>query len=609
LKRGIGYLICANLVLTIFIGGLVNISPVNAYTTLALDDQLLYSNDYSYISDYNYQVFFEDDLSPMYNSYWDDTHYEYNALEMHSYTIATAYASDYELRHTWTFQDTYRDDYWDYYIYDYPSSGWILSSSNFDNSLYSGGNSMLEYIRHYNPVINLDVLDMFGSMMYQSTTSTSYIVNGISNSYTVDIYTYSVGDSGSNNYSYYDIFYDEYYTITTDYTYYVDNATGFLLEVEYTQEETYWADFDSVYSTSVGTNITRHYNSYYQNSAHFHLEKTTAGLNPVFDANLPGLEWDWVFDYTLKGDSDFVRVYFWLFDVSLMDIDIYFDEVYRDSILGISNGYHYYDVFIGDIPVSYDCHNMKFVITDKSAGSHMATYMLHMCDNRLDWPQINGPIGDAFYELGTSKTYYWTLTDNNFDPNYYEFIFDGTIISSGPWFDGQLLALNALASITVAGDYLVSIFANDTMGHETYRTLMIHASAGDFDPPTITNPPDVYMKPGESKEISWVLTDANPSHFKVTRNGTMLLDQPWALNNFNVNVSLDTLSLGTWVFEIEVWDNNGNYNNDTVIVYVTETGTNPTGTNTITLDAPGVIYALIGFLSIAALSVYVKKRK
>ena len=60
---------------------------------------------------------------------------------------------------------------------------------------------------------------------------------------------------------------------------------------------------------------------------------------------------------------------------------------------------------------------------------------------------------------------------------------------------------------------------------------------------------------------------------------------------------------------IEVWDQNGNYNNDTVIVYVTETGTSPTGTNTITLDAPGIIYALIGFLSITAFTVYVRKRK
>ena len=612
MKRGIGYVICANLLIIFFVGSLINVNPVNAYQSLSTDDQLLYYADFSHTSDYNYQLLFETDLSPMYNSYWDMNHNEFTSYELHSYSIAIAFASDYELRHTMSFQDTYRNDYWDHYYYDYFSPGWFLGSSGSSNELYTDGYSSIEYLMHYSPVLNLDIMYNFGASSYDSTTSKSYTVNGISDMYTVDVYTYSFGDAGVYGDSYIDIFYDEYYTYSYDYTYYVDNATGFLLEVEHIYDSQYWSDFDSVYSSTVGTNLTRHYFDIWHNEFHYYLINTNAGLNAVSDANLPGLEWDWFFNYDITGSSDYVTAYFWLFDSSLMDIDVYLDGKYIETLIGLTAGYYFYDVYIGDIPVSYDNHRLKFVVTDYFDVSHVVEYSLTMFDQRLDWPQINGPNGEFWYDLGTTETLYWQLNDENYDPHFFEFKFDGVILDSGSWFDGKTIGFNLHDNIFTSGDYLLKIYANDTMGHESYLDLTIHAGTGDTTSPTVTSPADIYMKPGESKEISWVITDDNPSSFKVIRNGTVLIDQSWTINNFNVNVSLSTLTLGTWVFEIEVKDSNGNYNNDTVYVYVTEEGINPTeptDTNTITLDAPGLIFAVIGFLSITALTVYVKKRK
>lgn len=611
MKKSIGYIICANLLIIFFVGVLINVNPVNAYQSLSTDDQLLYYADYSHISDYNYQLLFENDSSPMYNSYWDMNHNEFTSYELHSYSIALAFASDYELRHTMSFQDTYRNDYWDYYYYDYFSPGWVLGSSDYNNELYTDGYSSIEYLMNHNPVLNLDIMYNFGASLYDSTISKSYTVNGISNMYTVDVYTYSFGDAGVNSYSYIDILYDEYYDYSYDYTYYVDNATGFLLEVEYIYDSQYWADFDSVYSTTVGTNVTRHYYDNYHNEYHYYLINTNAGLNPVSDANLPGLEWDWVFNYDITGSSDYVTAYFWLFDSSLMDIDVYLDGKYIETLIGLTAGYYFYDVYIGDIPVSYDDHRLKFVVTDYFDVSHVVEYSLTMFDQRLDWPQINGPEGDKWYEIGSTDTIFWTLTDENHDPDYYEFNFNGTILFSGPWSYDQVIGFNLHDNIFSPGDYLISIYASDLMGHETYKNLTIHASS-DFVLPIVNSPSDIYMKPGENKEIIWTISDDNPSSYKVKQNGSLIIDLAWAINNFNVNVSLNTLTLGTWVFEIEVKDSYGNYNYDTVYVYVTEEGINPTeptGSNTITLDAPGLIFAVIGFLSITALSVYVKKRK
>ncbi len=611
LKRGIGYIICANLVVVIFVGGLINVNPVNAFQSLTVGDQLLYSVDFNTNSDYDARVLYHTDLSPSYTSYWDIDHYEKSSVELHSYTISSVNPSDYDLRHTMNYQDTYRNYNWSHYYYDYFSSNWVWEFGGFDTNLYSGSDTFYDFLNHFNPVLNLDLQFTFPSTTYSYTTSKSYVVNGISNSYTVDVYTFVDGSSGVSNYSYFDIYYDHYSDYSFECTYYVDTASGYLLEYETIYDSQDWGNIDNLYSTSLGTNVTRDYYDNYHTDLQYYLVQTTAGLNPVSDADLPGLEWDGMYDIT--GYSDYVTAYFWLYDASLMDIEVYLDGIYIETIFGISAGDNFYDIYIGDIPLGYYSHELIFVITDYYDSSHVTEYSIWMSDMRLDWPQINGRSGDFGYEIGTSDTLYWTLNDENYDYDWFEFKFNGTIIDSGTWFNDETLGLNLQTNIVSPGDYLVSIYANDTQGHESYKDLLIHASySADSTPPTISTPADIYMKPGENKEIIWTISDDNPSSYLVIQNGSIIVDLPWAINNFNVNVSLNTLTLGTWVFKIEVNDTIGNYNYDTIYVYVTEEGTSstePTGSNTVTLKAPGLIFAVIGFLSITALTVYVKKSK
>lgn len=610
MKKGIGYTILLNLVITIFIGGLVNVNPVNAYTPLSIGDQLLYTADFSHNNDYFSSIFYHSDMTPMYISNQHISHYEFDAVEKHSYNIGNSYASDYDLRHTSTYQDTYRNEYWDDYTYNYMTTSWDWNGGDTNNQLYSGSNTNYEMLGYNSSTYVLDISYFFHMTTYDHTTSKSYTINGVSTMYTVDVYIYAAGGAGMNPYPYYDIQYDEFWDDLFEYTYYVDPSTGFILEIEIDENFHYSAFIDDVYSASVGSNITYIYDDFTNNNYHYYLTQTTAAYGSATDADLPGIEWDYGYIYELTGDTNYVDVYFWLFDASPVDLDIYKEGTYLETLYGFTAGHNSYRVYYDDIPPSFASLEFKIVATDVFDLSHQTEWKMWISDYRLDWPQISGPAGDVWYDLGTAKTYYWTLTDSNMDPHFYEFKFNGTIVEEGLWFDGKLLALNAQVNITTPGDYEVSIFANDTMGHESYKILTIHAGIADRIPPTVTSPADVYMKPGESKEINWVIADDNPSHFKVTRNGTVLIDQPWGINNFNVNVSLDTLSLGTWVFLIEVWDQNGNYNFDRVYVYVTEAGTNPTGpSNTVTLDSPGILYLLIGFLSITAITVYVRKRK
>ncbi|MCK5141290.1 MAG: hypothetical protein KAQ70_03775, partial [Candidatus Heimdallarchaeota archaeon] len=72
------------------------------------------------------------------------------------------------------------------------------------------------------------------------------------------------------------------------------------------------------------------------------------------------------------------------------------------------------------------------------------------------------------------------------------------------------------------------------------------------------------------------------------------------------------------VFEIVAFDTYGNGAYDLIEVFVspddgindTDDPTEPeTPSNTVSIDAPGVLYTALGFLSVAALVVIIKRRK
>ena len=618
MKRGTSYLILTSLVISIFMGSLINVNPVNAYKSLSVGDQLLYEADYNYIYDYDNRVLYHTDLSPSYYSYWDINHNELTSIEKHSFLIQADYGSNYDTRHTMTYQDTFRNDYWDHYDYDYYSAGWNWKDGDAYNGLQYNSYTNMDSISYNSPIINLDWQYMFPAMSFSYQMGQSYTINGVLTGFTVDVYTYSYSSSGYDNFTYYDINYRNYYDYSYAYTYYIDNATGFVLGYEYFSSNQEWANFAEEWSNSLGTNITYDYYYYDYSEYHAYLTQTTAAFNAVTDADLPGIQWNFTYNYILTGDKNYIDIYFWLYDSSKVDLDIYKEGTYIETLYGLTSGYHSYRVYYNDIPVGYNSHEFKIIATDVHDSSHQTIWSLWMNDYRLDWPQINGPAGEAWYEIGTSKVYYWTLKDENYDPHYFELKVNGMIIDQGIWNVDKLLGYNAQTEITAPGDYVIKIFANDTMGHESFKQFTIHADyTPDTDPPGITNPADIYMKPGDPKEINWILTDDNPLNYTVYRNETILFGNIWNINNFNVNVSLDTLALGIWIFVIEVYDTYGNVAHDEVVVYVTEEGTNPTtpttptpsNSNTVTLDAPEILFTVLGFLSITAITVFVKKRK
>ncbi|MCE7742889.1 MAG: hypothetical protein GOP50_10580 [Candidatus Heimdallarchaeota archaeon] len=510
------------------IGGLLNVSTVSAYQHLNPGDQLLYYADVVYYSDESNYYIFENEL-PSYYSHKDVWHYEQEVDEFHSYTVQNDYGSYTDGQRVATYFDTYRNDKGDYW--DYILENWAYSGGWSDNYLWIGANSWYASYNDYNMTLNCDIPYYFGGAMYQFDEVRGYTINGMFSTYDVAVYSLHYASSGLSPTSMYNISYDYSYENYEDHYFYIDKATGFLLEYDYTYSSNSYEFFDA-YADYEGIycNVAHEYS--YSSSSHYNwlLQETTAGFGGISDADLPGIEWDWYYDYTMTMGLEYLTVYFWLYDsFSTCTIDVYLNDIYVESLFGVSPGYMSYDLFVKDLPIDpYNSPKMTFVVTDDSSLGHTAIYNLHMNDERPNYPTINGPTYIE-YKLGETDTQYWQLKDINYNPDYYEVKFNGLVVDSGTWAVDDYVTFNPHDYIFVEGDFELKIKATDLDGYETYLYVMIHAE-DDTVPTNSTDP----------------------------------------------------------------------------------TGTDPTetdGSNTVTLDAPNMLFAILGVLGFVALTVLIRRRK
>ncbi len=504
MKRGLGYVITLNIVLAMLFGGLFNVNAVTTYQHLNPGDQLLYSANYNYYSDeYNYYLF-ENDL-PEYNSYYDLWHYEMQADEFHSYTVQNDYGTYTDGQRVATYFDTYRNNYGDHYYWDYIATEWVNAGGWSDNYLYYGANSWYTSYNDYNMTLNCDVPYYFGGAIYLYDEVRGYTINGVYSTYDVAVYYKNYYDFYTGPTSMYNIIYDYTYDYNEDNYFYVDKATGFLLEFDYNYYTYNYESFDA-YSNYEGIycNVTHEYYYYSTTNYNWLLQETTAGYGSIADADLPGINWDWNYVYEITMGLEYLTVYFWLYDsYSTCTFDVYLNEMYVETINGVSPGYMSYDLFVKDLPIDPMGYNSKltFVVTDDSGLGHTAFYDLYFNDIRADYPTINGP-NYWDYKIGDTKTLYWELKDINYNPDYYEVKFNGSIVESGPWNVDDLISFNLHDYIFVAGDFEIKIIATDLDGYETYLYVNIHAYEDTPTEPTGTEPTGTEPETSNSNTVT-----------------------------------------------------------------------------------------------------------
>ena len=724
MKRGLSYFICANIVISIFVGGLLSTNTVNGYQILNTADQLLYEEIiYDHHVGYN-QYWFENEPGFPYDyedSYWNIYDNQYFDQKLHSYVVNNATdPNQVWANHTYTYYDLYNHYNYADYKFDYGTAyDWFLVGSNdyynYGNYNYSNYN-WNEWFPAYSGVISFDFSNNFASAVYNGTTVNSVTINGASHLLSLDIYDYSYSSPSNWVSDFYNISYTHYEDYEHMIRYYVDSTTGIIISMDEQYRYTGYYSF-SDYSTELLTNVVCdvYYDDTYLNK--WSLIETSVDYAPLAsDVDIPGTIFGSYNDLTNTipdltvpiyieniGPTVTLEIYidYNLYDVRTLvpsgqnlivipDADIpYFGpnywhnirfDIYDDYSFNYNSSWEFsvYDQrtvtptwgpswFEGPSHVSIDAgtnldtlyhiysdtnwtvdvfkHNgVGYVFYDWWEGyqntsrmlweSGLAignySYWLHFYDNEgitqdkfvtvdvlpPDAPDINGWSDPIFYTVGTDLTKTWQLFDN--DPDSYEVKLDGAWIEGGTYFDGKVISINMKDIVFSPGDYLLEIRAWDYSAWTTTLSLNIHvAGTGDVSPPVITGAiGTIYMNEGDNETIEWTISDDNPSNYKIWENGTVIEDEIWTVSPLVIQIDLSTRSVGTYVFELKAFDGYGHETAISVEVIIEEgSSDNETGTeltepsNTVNLDAPGIVYVAIGFISIAALTVIFRRRK
>lgn len=128
----------------------------------------------------------------------------------------------------------------------------------------------------------------------------------------------------------------------------------------------------------------------------------------------------------------------------------------------------------------------------------------------------------------------------------------------------------------------------------------------DIDPPEIESTAAIeFPVSSTGQTITWVCSDAYPSHFEVYRNGTQVMSESWSGDN--ITVGLENLSVGLHDYTIVVYDLCENWNSDTVLVHVLPQMTSETTAETPS-DMSVVLFLGVGVVGIVTVLILVRHR-
>ena len=171
---------------------------------------------------------------------------------------------------------------------------------------------------------------------------------------------------------------------------------------------------------------------------------------------------------------------------------------------------------------------------------------------------------DVLYELGTyGNSINWSVME--YDPWEYEVIGNGSIIPRSLWNQSNVeVNIDGL----LVGVYNYTIVFYDGTGNSAQDTVIV--SVVDTTAPMISSPADILYQYGTNgNQVEWNATELDPAFYELVGNGTLIGITPW--NGSKLIFNIDGYNYGIYNLTLILWDNSGNWANDTIIVTVVDT--------------------------------------
>ncbi len=181
-------------------------------------------------------------------------------------------------------------------------------------------------------------------------------------------------------------------------------------------------------------------------------------------------------------------------------------------------------------------------------------------------PTISSPADISFEETSIGYSIIWSGEDNR--APWWAFIWkNSTLNYSQAWIGNDIeISLEGLA----ANYYVFNCTLVDEAGNFVYDLVYVTVSpqVPDTDPPSITTPATLmYEERTTGNTLTWECFDAHPYAYEIDKDTTKIIYAPW--HGENITINIDNLPIGSWVYNLTLWDISGNSRSRQVTVIVT----------------------------------------
>ncbi|MDH5646813.1 MAG: BspA family leucine-rich repeat surface protein, partial [Candidatus Heimdallarchaeota archaeon] len=180
-------------------------------------------------------------------------------------------------------------------------------------------------------------------------------------------------------------------------------------------------------------------------------------------------------------------------------------------------------------------------------------------------PDLTSPDDFSYIFDSTGNEIVWSVGDRN--PGTYTITRNGTLlVTSNVWVNGTL-TLNVDGLSVGIYEFIISVL--DIDGNEALDVVVI--TVYESISPIVDSPLDISYEIGTTgNEITWIAGDDHPNIYNVIKDGEIWIPSTQWING-SIIVNIDGLLVGNYNFVIYVYDLNGNWMSDEVIVDVYET--------------------------------------
>ncbi|OLS29050.1 MAG: hypothetical protein HeimC2_02450 [Candidatus Heimdallarchaeota archaeon LC_2] len=225
-----------------------------------------------------------------------------------------------------------------------------------------------------------------------------------------------------------------------------------------------------------------------------------------------------------------------------------------------------------DIEVSLDGlsigdYNFSIFIFDEAGNGISDWVWVYVRD--LTAPNLVSYPNDRTFEEGTTgQTLSWTATDTYNDLSNFIIYENGAFYFSSAWISNSPITMTIRPLELGLYNYTIAI-ADDNNNQKIHSVFI---TVTDTQNPNITNEPEdlTYSAGTTGHTITWVAVDNNPSYYDLFIDEILISSSnPWSSSG-SIVIDVNGLSNGNYNYTILIYDSSGNFDIDTVWVFVAD---------------------------------------